>query len=125
MGNVDLLHLPDTEINGQSASVTGIRSEKKAYIRYPQPHLSPGMPFQTHSHKAAVPKQIVHFLKIPAHVGGLSQFSGYDLVAFEETLEALHHPGVRRLMFPALVPPKGSIRRDISAVPSRPGKSPM
>ena len=56
----------------------------------------------------------------PDHVGGLSQFSGYDLVAFEETLEALHHPGVRRLMFPALVPPKGSIRREI--IPENPLK---
>ena len=49
----------------------------------------------------------------PDHVGGLSQFSGYDLVGLEETLDALHHPSVPRLMFRSMVPPKGSIRREV------------
>ncbi len=49
----------------------------------------------------------------PDHVGGLSQFSGYDLVALGETLDVLHHPSVRRLMFRSLVPPEGSIRRKV------------
>ena len=48
----------------------------------------------------------------PDHVGGLSQFCGYELVALDETLDVLHHPRVSRLMFRRLVPPKGSIRRE-------------
>ncbi len=48
----------------------------------------------------------------PDHVGGLSRFLGYELVALEETLDTLHHPSVRRLMFRSLVPPKGSIGRE-------------
>lgn len=50
----------------------------------------------------------------PDHVGGLSQFSGYELVALEETLDALRRPRVRNLMFSNLVPPKGCIRRQCS-----------
>ena len=49
----------------------------------------------------------------PDHVGGLSQFSGYDLVGLGETLDALHHPSVRKLMFRSMAPPKGSIRREV------------
>lgn len=47
----------------------------------------------------------------PDHVGGLSQFSGYELVALGETLDALNRPCVRNLMFRNLVPPKGCIRK--------------
>jgi len=47
----------------------------------------------------------------PDHVGGLAQFSGYELVAMEETLDALRRPRVRKLMFRNLVPPKTCIRR--------------
>lgn len=46
----------------------------------------------------------------PDHVGGLSQFHGYELIALKETLDALHRPRLRNLMFPNLVPPKGCIR---------------
>lgn len=49
----------------------------------------------------------------PDHVGGLEQFTGYDLVALGETLEALRHPRIRNLMFPSLVPHKGCIRREV------------
>ncbi len=45
----------------------------------------------------------------PDHVGGLAQFTGYRLVALEETLNALHKPRIRNLMFRALVPPEGCI----------------
>lgn len=46
----------------------------------------------------------------PDHVGGLSQFHGYKLMALKETLEALNRPRIRDLMFEDLVPPKGCIR---------------
>ena len=47
----------------------------------------------------------------PDHVGGLSAFSGYELIALKETLDALRRPRIRNLMFPNLVPPKGCISR--------------
>lgn len=47
----------------------------------------------------------------PDHVGGLSQFRGYELIALKETLDALRRPRLRNLMFPNLVPPKGCIRK--------------
>ena len=47
----------------------------------------------------------------PDHVGGLSAFSGYELIALKETLDALRRPRIRNLMFTNLVPPKGCISR--------------
>lgn len=47
----------------------------------------------------------------PDHIGGLSQFSGCELVAFGETLDALERPRVRNLVFRNLLPPKGCIQR--------------
>ena len=47
----------------------------------------------------------------PDHVGGLSRFSGYELVALRETLDALKKPRIRNLMFQNLVPQKGCIRK--------------
>lgn len=49
----------------------------------------------------------------PDHVGGLSQFSGYDLIALGETIDALHHPCIRRLTFPSLMPSEDSIGREV------------
>ena len=47
----------------------------------------------------------------PDHIGGLSRFSGYELVAFHETLDALNRPRIRNLVFPNLLPPQGTILR--------------
>ena len=47
----------------------------------------------------------------PDHVGGLSEFSGYELIALKETLDALCRPRIRNLMFPNLVPSQGCIGR--------------
>lgn len=46
----------------------------------------------------------------PDHIGGLSRFSGCELVAFGETLDALERPRVRNLVFRSLLPPKGCIQ---------------
>lgn len=46
----------------------------------------------------------------PDHIGGLSRFSGCELVAFGETLDALERPRVRNLVFHSLLPPKGCIQ---------------
>lgn len=47
----------------------------------------------------------------PDHIGGLSRFSGCELVAFGETLDALERPRIRNLVFRSLLPPKGCIQR--------------
>ena len=47
----------------------------------------------------------------PDHIGGLSRFSGCELVAFGETLDALERPRIRNLVFRSLLPSKGCIQR--------------
>ena len=48
----------------------------------------------------------------PDHVGGLSQFSNYELIASGEVLAALKKPSIRNLMFPNMIPPKGCIQKE-------------
>ncbi len=47
----------------------------------------------------------------PDHIGGLSQFPGYRLVAFKETLDRLENPKARMLMDKGLLPHKSCIIR--------------
>lgn len=47
----------------------------------------------------------------PDHIGGLSQFFDYELIASEEVLQSLKQPRLRNLMFRNFVPPKGCIRK--------------
>ncbi len=46
----------------------------------------------------------------PDHIGGLGQFTGYDLIAFPEVIEALETPGLGKLVFRELLPPPGHIK---------------
>lgn len=46
----------------------------------------------------------------PDHIGGLSDFSDYELVASREVLESLKKPRLKNLVFPYLLPERGAIK---------------
>lgn len=46
----------------------------------------------------------------PDHIGGLTQFTGYELVALEEVWEALKRPKLSNLTFPGMLPERDTIK---------------
>ncbi len=46
----------------------------------------------------------------PDHIGGLTQFTDYELVALEEVWEALQHPKLSNLTFPGMLPKKDTLK---------------